>query len=173
MFEIGDYVVNASNGVCKIEDIVRLNLSSVDRKRKYYLLVPISEKSAKLYIPKDGTSHGLRLVMGYDEAQDIISRIPFIEEMDIGDEKQREQIYKEIIQGGDPEGMISIMKSMMHRKSDRLAQGKKATALDDRYYQIAAGNLIAELAFALGKEKDEVCGILDGSMDYMESLLLV
>lgn len=165
MFEIGDYVVNASNGICKVEDIVCLNLSSVDRKRKYYLLVPVAEKSAKLYIPQDGKDHGLRVVMTYEEAQEIIERIPFIEELNIEDEKQREQIYKDIIRGGVPEDIMRIVKCMSHRKRDRIAQGKKVTALDDRYYQIAVGNLSAELAFALGKEKEEVRRILDEDDD--------
>ena len=173
MFEVGDYVVGSSNGICKVEDIVRLNLSSVDRRRKYYLLVPVAEKSAKLYIPQDGTNHGLRLVMTYDEAQDIIARIPFIEEMDIEDEKQREQVYKSIIQSGDPEGIMRILKCITSRKRDRIAQGKKVTALDDRSYQLAARNLSAELAFVLGKEKDEVRGILDEIADEKDSLVLV
>ena len=38
MFKIGDYVVNLKNGVCKIEDILNMNLSG--ESKEYYLLIP-------------------------------------------------------------------------------------------------------------------------------------
>lgn len=54
MFKIGDYVVNAKNGVCKIEDIQEMNISG--KNKKYYLLIPQGERSAKVYIPVDTAS---------------------------------------------------------------------------------------------------------------------
>lgn len=35
MFEIGDYVLNATNGICKISEIVELDMSG-DKKLKSY-----------------------------------------------------------------------------------------------------------------------------------------
>ena len=43
------------------------------------------------------------------------------------------------------------------RKEKRLAQGKKCTATDTRYFQLAENLLYMELGVALGKTKQEVC----------------
>lgn len=43
------------------------------------------------------------------------------------------------------------------RKEKRLAQGKKCTATDVRYFQLAENLLYMELGVALGKPKQEVC----------------
>ena len=43
------------------------------------------------------------------------------------------------------------------RKEKRLAQGKKCTATDTRYFQLAENLLYMELGVALGKPKQEVC----------------
>ena len=43
------------------------------------------------------------------------------------------------------------------RKEKRLAQGKKCTATDASYFQLAENLLYMELGVALGKPKQEVC----------------
>ena len=43
------------------------------------------------------------------------------------------------------------------RKQKRIAQGKKWTATDAKYFQIAENLLYMELGAALGKPKEEVC----------------
>ena len=45
MYEIGSYVVKANNGVCRIEDILHLDLPGTDRNRLYYLLIPLENKN--------------------------------------------------------------------------------------------------------------------------------
>lgn len=51
MFEIGNYVVHAGEGICEISDITMMNVSGADRK--YYILIPNEERAAKVYIPVD------------------------------------------------------------------------------------------------------------------------
>ena len=44
MFEIGDYVLNATNGICKISEIVELDMSGDKQLKSYFLLRPIEEE---------------------------------------------------------------------------------------------------------------------------------
>lgn len=37
MFQIGDYVVKPVTGVCRVEDILYLDMSKADKNRLYYL----------------------------------------------------------------------------------------------------------------------------------------
>ena len=43
------------------------------------------------------------------------------------------------------------------RKQKRLAQGKKCTTTDTRYFQVAENLLYVELGIALGKPKQQIC----------------
>ena len=79
-YEIGDFVSKPVTGVCKIEDIVSLDLTGKKENKLYY-----------------------------------------------------------------------------QRKKKRLAQGKKCTTTDARYFQIAENLLYMELGAALGKPKEEIC----------------
>ncbi len=76
----------------------------------------------------------------------------------------REQKYKEAVKANDPEALVAIIKMTYQRKQKRLAQGKKGTATDARYFQIAENLLYMELGTALGKPKQEICKTI---IDYM------
>ena len=71
MFKIGDYVVNSKNGVCLIEDIQKMNFSATEKE--YYLLIPLQEKNAKLYIPVNTASQRVRLAMNSEQALSFIN----------------------------------------------------------------------------------------------------
>ena len=77
--------------------------------------------------------------------------------LEVNNEKLREQNYKEAVKANDPEALVAIIKMIYQRKEKRLAQGKKCTATDARYFQIAENLLYMELGVALGKPKQEVC----------------
>ena len=63
----------------------------------------------------------------------------------------REQNYKEAVKANDLEALVAIIKMIYQRKQKRLAQGKKCTATDARYFQIAENLLYMELGAAIGK----------------------
>ena len=86
----------------------------------------------------------------------MINSIPDVEAAWIANDKLREQAYKEAIHSCDPTALISIIKNLYIRRRQRIEQGKKSTATDDRYFKLAEDNLYAELAFALNKEKNEM-----------------
>ena len=160
MFEIGDYVVNANNGICKITDIVLMDISDSKEDKKYYLLIPMGEKTAKIYVPVEKAGERFRKIIEEAQAWQIIDQIPEIEEIHIKNDKEREQKYKEILRSGDLEKTIGIIKNIYQRKQIRTAQGKKNTVVDERYFKMAEDNLYAELAFALGKEKEEMVQLI-------------
>ncbi len=160
MFQIGDYVVNTVNGICQITDIVQLDLSGEGRLKDYYLLIPIEERTARVYVPVDTAEARIRRVLTEDEAWGVIRRTPEIHEARITNEKEREKTYKEAIFSGDLERMISIIKNMYARKMARRAQGKKSTAMDDRYFKLAESHLYAELSFATGRDRSDMPGLM-------------
>ena len=95
----------------------------------------------------------------------MIKRIPDIPTAWTNNEKMREQNYKEAVRANDPEALVAIIKMIYQRKQKRLAQGKKCTATDARYFQIAENLLYMELGVALEKPKQEICKTI---IDYID-----
>jgi len=163
MFEKGSFVVNANNGICEISDIVTMNTTG--EEKEYYVLVPIEEKTAKVFLPVDIAEKRIRPVMKEAEAWKLIREIKAVDEALVENEKEREKIYKEAISSRDPKRLISIMKTLYIRRQKRLDEGKKTTAVDERYFKLAEHHLYSELAFSLGVQKSEVNQIIENSIE--------
>ena len=164
MFHIDEYVMHVTGGICQVKGISPLEISGADKNRKYYLLVPIRDKSGKVYVPVDNDA-AVRKVITDDEARELIEEIPAIEEIDIENDKLREAKYKEAIKGCDPKDLVKVLKNLNNRRIKRIREGKKTTATDDKYFKLAEDNLLNELAFVLKKEKSEMRTIVLGIID--------
>lgn len=158
MFKKGNFVVNTNNGICEITDIVTMNMSGSNKD--YYLLVPIAETSAKIYLPVDTAESRARLAMTKTQAEELIKSIKDIDEVYLENEKEREKTYKDALNSRVPKRLVGIIKTLYLRKQERLETGKKNTAVDERYFKLAENHLHNELAFALGVSKEEVTEII-------------
>ncbi|MCQ2519167.1 MAG: CarD family transcriptional regulator [Lachnospiraceae bacterium] len=164
MFDLNDYVVHTTGGICQIKEIAPLNIPGADKNRKYYFLDPIKPKGSKVFVPVDNSA-GIRKVMTDDEAKILIDEIPSIEEMPIDNDKIRELKYKEAIKSCDLRELVKIIKNLHTRRDQRFAEGKKITAIDDKYMKIAEDNLLNELAFALGRDKNEMQSVVSDKFE--------
>lgn len=161
MYSVGEYVVKANKGVCRIENIMHLDMPGIDKDQLYYYMIPLEAPNSKLYVPVDDKKNEIRKIMTEEQAWDVINAIPGIEATWIVNDKQREQKYKEVIQSRDPQALVGIIKCMYIRKQERNAQGKKSTAVDEHYFKLAEESLYSELAFAIGREKSEMKSLIE------------
>mgnify|MGYP003172932136 FL=1 len=155
-YEIGDFVSKPVTGICKIENILYLNPQDEKNDKLYYLMKPVEDEKEKIYVPVSSSDSRLRLCLAKEEAWNLIKRIPDIPTAWTNNEKMREQNYKEAVRANNPEALVDIIKMIYQRKQKRLAQGKKCTATDARYFQIAENLLYMELGVALEKPKQEI-----------------
>ncbi len=156
MFEVGKYIFYGSTGVCKIEDVTTLKLKDVPKDRLYYILHPYFEATGKIYAPVDNKKVVMRNIMTNKDAEKLIDSIPGIEELWIENDKLREEKYKTCIKSCECSELIKIIKTLYLRKQERMAQGKKVTAIDDKYLRIAEDNLYSEMSIALGVPREEM-----------------
>lgn len=164
-FKIGDLVSKPVTGICRVENILHLDIKGEKSDKLYYLLIPIDDRKEKIYVPVLNSTSKLRPCMTEEEAWDFIKQIPDIQAIWIENEKLREKKYKEIIKSNDPEALVSVIKMIYQRKKERLEKGKKNTISDIKYFQTAEKLLYGELGMALGKQKEEVCQLI---IDYIE-----
>ena len=154
MFKPGDYVVNSNNGICKIDGVVTMN--TPNGNKEYYLLIPLHEPTAKIYIPLDSAAQRIRYAMSKEEATQLINSVKNINETYIENEKEREKIYKTAVSSCNPQKLVGIIKTLYLRRLEREKTGKKNTVIDERYFKLAENQLHNELSFALQVEKEQV-----------------
>ena len=151
MYQIGDYVVKPIN----VKAIMHPDFVD-DKKKLYYLLMPLSDKNTKIYVPVDMKDGTVRAVMTEKDAEALIRRIPKINKTWVNNEKERERSYKEVIQSNDPERLVGGIKLIYQRKKLRQEQGKRTTVVDERYFDIAENLLYSELEVVMKKNRNEI-----------------
>ncbi len=156
MFKKGELIVYGATGVCEVMDITTINMPEVEKDRLYYVLRPYYQKGSKVFSPVDNEKTVMRKVITKEEAISLIDDIPNIDEVWISNDKLREEEYKEVLRRCQCREWIRIIKTSYIRKQERIVQGKKTTATDERYLKIAKDNLYSELALPLEISKDEV-----------------
>jgi len=156
MFEKGSYVIYGGTGVCEVADVTTVDMDDIPKDRLYYVLKPYEKKTGTIYTPVDGTKTVIRRIMTRAEAEALIDDMPNIENIWVSSERQREAHYKECIQSCQCRELVKIIKTLYMQKKRRCAQGKKATATDERYMKIAEENLYSELSVVLGIPKNEI-----------------
>lgn len=156
MFSVGDCVVYGNSGVCKIEAIGPLNFSGTSKDKLYYTLMLLYKNESKIFTPVDNNKIITRPVISYNEAMELIDDIENIELLWIADERRRETEYCEAFKKCDCKELIRIIKTTYMRRQSRLADGKKITVNDEKYFTMAEESLYGELAVALDIDRDEV-----------------
>ncbi len=156
MFAVNDYIVYGNHGVCKVENIGTVSLAMVDKDKVYYTLRPVYKNEAVVYAPVENPKSVIRAVLTKEDADKLIEEIPSLESVWIGNEKERELQYKAALRSCDCRELIRIIKTLYHRKMDRIRDGKKVTVVDERYFRLAEDQLYGELAFAMDMERSQV-----------------
>lgn len=165
VFEIGEYVVCGNKGVCVVENITTLNISGVDKERRYYILKPLYMAESTVYVPVDSPQKSMRRVLKRGEAQELIKGIPDVPLLVITNDKLSEQMYRECIKTNSCEELVKIIKTIYLRKQKRIQAGRKVTAVDAKYFHLAEENLYGELAVALEIPRDEVESYITKAMN--------
>lgn len=156
MYKKGEYIIYGHNGICRIDDITHLDIPGADRKRLYYVLTPLNTKGSRIYFPTDKENVHARRLMSEEDAWALLREIQDIDEIWVSNDKLREEKYKEALNSFDNRQWVGIIKTLYFRKQERIAQGKKMAAMDERYLKMAEDALYSEMAFVMGKEKDEI-----------------
>lgn len=156
MFDVGEYAVCGSKGVCRVEDITTLDISGVDKTRKYYILRPIYMSTSVVYVPVDTQTASMRKVLEREAAQELIDHIPDVTLINIKEERMLEKIYKECMKTNQCSEWMKLLKTIYLRQQERIQTGRKVTAVDDRFYRIVVDNLFGEFAIALDRSKEEI-----------------
>ena len=147
MYKVGDVVIYKRD-VCKIQ-----NIKEDGSGTRYYIMNPIDDLSLTIKIPVDGT-FSLRYAITKEEAQDLISKIPSIETIEVAD-RDIEYEYKKLLADNSLESLIKIIKTTYLRNQMRIQQKKRVGEKDYYYLKRAEKRLYNELSISLDLTFDE------------------
>ena len=133
MYKVGQYVVYCGEGVFRVDSIGALELSGVSNEDEYYTLLSPFRAGSKVYALVGNEEGKLRDVISKSEAEKVLDDLAGLDEIEVPNEKLKDEIYKKLIHNNDYLDLAKVIKTMYVKKITKLAMGKKMTSGDDRY----------------------------------------
>ncbi len=152
MFEVGDKIIYGENGVCTVEKVAPLGMEGASQNKLYYHLTPLVG-TGTYFAPVDSGAF-MRPVMSRDEAEALIDAMPGIAPAICNDNRFNhvDAFYKELFRQHSCEALVSIVKGLHQRMTERKTKSSRAEATMKR----AKDMLHGELSVALDMELDQV-----------------
>lgn len=149
MKKIGEFVIFRKE-VCKIKEIKENYRNGLD----YYSLTPLEDESLHLIVPVTSEKTILRESISKKEVEDLIRKIPLVKPIE-SEEKILENEYKVLLNSGNLEDYIKIIKTTYLRNKERLDNKRKISDKDNYYFNLAEKYLYNEFSIVLNKDFEE------------------
>ena len=161
MYNVGDFVMYGTFGICKIDSIEKRDLTGVEQE--YYILKHTNSDKNIFYVPTDNATavSKMRPICSKAEVDSLISHMNTEKPIWIENDVKRKEEYSRIIRDGNKQEIIRLIKTLYLRREEVAKSGKKLRSSDENYLKLAENMLFDEFAYALGIERDEV-------VDYIE-----
>ena len=152
MYQIGQYIIYGSTGVCKVESLVEKPPHGL-----YYVLKPLYE-SGTIYTPAEHPKVFMRPVISGEEARELVRRMPQIEPdaCEGTDQRALTEHYRGLLHTYQCESLVKIIKGVYLKGKQAAARGKKLGKTDQQFMKRAEELLYEELSLALDIPKEQV-----------------
>ena len=156
-FSVGDCVVYAGNGICRINDIRTEKFSDME-ERLYYVMNSVYDDKAKFYLPvhMDGSCEKLRPLLSRDEILSVIDKSEDIGAQWIENDESRTAVFEDVLKSRDISKILWLIKILHVHKAEMRESGKKFRACDEKILAAAERGVKEEFAFVLGLRRDGV-----------------
>ena len=155
IFTKGEHVIYASNGICIVEDVKKMSFIKGEPEKTYYILRPQKDKNSTIYIPHDNELllSKMRAPISAPEIEKTVKSTKTCEWIE--DRKQRNLYYRELFALPHPSNLLSVLKSILKKRSELTDTGKKMCAIDKELYESALNYVKNEFTFVLGGDEDK------------------
>ena len=143
-------MVYGFDGVFVISDYTTSPIDKED-KRVFYVLRPMfGSGNSMIVTPSEGGATPIRAVISKEQAEAIIHGVCEVEEIEVSRERNRREVYREVMSLCQPESCVSIIKTVRRRRKEFFAQKRRLSETDTDFETRARHCLFSELAYALG-----------------------
>jgi len=164
MFKINELIIYGNDGVCRVEEICKLDVPGIDKTKLYYVLKPLYY-DGKIYVPID-TTVIMRSIITDERANQLIDKIPTIEVEICNNNNLREiSDYYKSFQLHNCEDLIRLIKTVYVKKSNAVNNRKKLGQTDENYMRKAEDLLYGEFAAALNIPKENIKSYIENRVE--------
>lgn len=149
MIQIGKQVVYR-NQVCTLLEIAKKYRNEED----YYVLQSSNDDTLLIRVPVEKAKLSMRPLISRAELRDLVARIPSISTIKVGKHTKGSE-YKELLDTGDHENTIKVIKTAYLRQQEKLEQAHKPNESDKVFLRQAENMLYNEAACTLGVSFEE------------------
>lgn len=154
MHKVGDLIIYKTHGICQVDAICEKTVLGVSRN--YYVMHPVEDPKLTISVPVDKDNVLLQDIVDRGEAEKILEcfkqpGMEWIEKNNV-----RMQKFNEIIRTGDRIEIAKIANTLMRKKREQEANGKKFSEQDSRMLNLTQKILFKELAIALNTSFDVI-----------------
>ena len=156
MFQVGDRIAHPMHGAGIVREIVQ---QRVDGQDCNFYSVEMTTGSMSVLVPCDPCG-GLvvRAILTPEEAQDVLERIPDLDDSNIQNWNQRYRENLDKLKQGDALVVADVVKCLMKRDQERgLSAGER------KMYLTARQVLVAELSASSGRGEEEFLPLVGGA----------
>ena len=155
MFEKSDYVFYASEGICRVDDVVSSPFTDIDPDAKYYVLHSTHGGSGTIFIPVERADTLIRAVMTKREISALISSIEGITLFEECPLKQLKEKYQIAIRSGVPSEWVRVIRTVDERSVNGRDGGKKVSDAERAIADNARKFLYKEISVVLNIPEEE------------------
>lgn len=164
MPKINDIVKYGTQGICVIEDIRLMKFTAAEGECEYYILKPLYQENAHIYVPKDNPKsvERMRSLLSPEEIDDIIISVKNRQMDWINDRKQRTEEWQGILNKGDERELL-MMISCLYIESKSRPRG--LSSIDTQILKKAENMIEQEFAFSLKISRKNVGEYIRGKLE--------
>lgn len=155
MLKINSTIIYGSQ-VCKVKDMCEMTVGKITRQ--YYVLSPVYDDKNVIYVPMDNEklTEKIKEILSADEICELINSMPENEPCWIEDDKERTTEYKRILEAGNREEIIRIIKTLYEKRKELKENGKKLHSMDEIIFERAEKIIYDEFALVLNIKREDV-----------------
>lgn len=150
--KIGTYVLYGKTGVCLVKEQTSM------AGGLYYVLSPVSDSRSSVYVPCGNAEliARMRPLLTREEIDGMLSDVDTVRLAWIDDRNERAMLYRTITGSGDRKELVRLLACLMRKKQERIAIGKRLSAMDENFLQECVRLVQEEFSMVLGITAKEV-----------------
>ena len=163
MFSPNDVVMYGTTGICRVADIRPENFYG--EEKLYYVMIPFTDKNARVFCPVDGSGTPIRRLLSKDEIYDLIREMPDLRMEWIENKQLRREKYNGILRSGDQRELAKLIRALYRKRDERFRDGKKFFQYEERVMHDAERILYGEFAHVLNLAPNEVAPFISSMLE--------
>lgn len=164
-----DYVNYANHGICQIEDICPMKFSSDTHERDYYILKPVHQENAHIFVPVENQKliEQMRPILSPEDIDQIIISVKNHSMPWIDDRKQRTIEFQDILSRRNECELLQLASCLYLKERD---SAKGLCSSDAQILKKIEAIIAQEFSFSLNISVREVGAYIRQKLDMTEMI---